>query len=199
MSTRSWERGKDRQVELCASEVSWTEWTIYVRTELVSTGTIWPPLLFFLRFPSSLQFIDDFESGACLLSRLIRAAPSSHLTVTWSHACHNTAVAEQNARFLSFCFTMCEAHVQIHLILSSTYRSRVVTRPLSIILRFSLFLLCLFSRVGHFVLGIHQVFIFVYQCRDGGGSVLSVLFMFCICPCRFDSVCVTIQSLFCGC
>ena len=48
---------------------------------------------------------------------------------------------------------MCEAQVQIYLILSSCNTPSVNH------IAIGLFLLCLFSRVGHFVLRIHQVFI----------------------------------------
>ena len=47
------------------------------------------PLLFFLRFLSSLQIIVDFDSGACLLSRVIRVSPSCHMVVSGSHAEHD--------------------------------------------------------------------------------------------------------------
>ena len=33
---------------------------------------------------ASLQFIVDVDSGACLLSKVIRASPFCHLTVSWS-------------------------------------------------------------------------------------------------------------------
>ena len=57
-----------------------TKWTTQNEREFVEMVAFLSPLLFVMRFLSSLWFIDDFDSG------VIRASPSCHLIVTWSHA-----------------------------------------------------------------------------------------------------------------